>query len=460
LTKADCVIKNGIVVTPQGTIIGGVAVKGTKVIAVGADELLPDASRFINANGGYVIPGLIDIHYHLGAGGPPERIESDFRTETPGAAVNGVTTVSSMLATLDSYIPFALKVMEWGKGKSYVNYALHCAIETDSHFEELEKICDMGMCRFKMFYTAYKGEEGRKIGQLGCDDGMVYRAFEFFAEYGFPAMATLHCEEQDIIDLLQPRYEKKRMDLAAWTEARPDFIEAMSIDSAAWIAKETGASVHIAHMSTREAVEELARWQSAGVRIYGETTPTYLTLTKYDNIGIWGKINPPLREKDDQEALWAALRDGIITTMGTDTCPYTRKEKEQGGDLWSALPGFATGIEVFCSVMMTEGVHKGRLSIEQMVKVTSEGTARLLNLYPRKGALVPGADADIVIVDPNKEATIHSKDLLTRAKEWSPFEGMKVKGMPVFTMVMGEIVSENRELVGNPNGRFVPVKKT
>jgi len=458
--KVDYVIKNGIVVTPQGTIIGGVAVKGTKIIAVASDELLPDANRFIDADGGYVIPGLIDIHYHLGAGGPLERIESDFKTETPGAALNGVTTVSSMLASLDSYVPLAQKVIEWGKGTSYVNYAHHCAIETPSHLGELKQLCDMGMCRFKMFYTAYKGEEGRKIGQLGCDDGMVYRAFEFFADYGFPAMATIHCEEQDIMDLLQPRYEKKRMDLPAWTEARPDFIEAMSLDSAAWIAKATGAPVHIAHMSTREAVEELARWQKAGVRIYGETTPTYLTLTKYDNIGLYGKINPPLREKEDQEALWAALRDGIITTMGTDTCPYTRKEKEQGGDLWSALPGFATGVEIFCSVMMSEGVHKGRLSIEQMVRVTSEGAARLLNLYPRKGALVPGADADIVIVDPSREGTIWAKDLMTRSKDWSPFEGMKVRGMPVFTMVMGEIVSENRELVGKPNGRFVPVKKS
>jgi dihydropyrimidinase/dihydroorotase len=213
-------------------------------------------------------------------------------------------------------------------------------------------------------------------------------------------------------------------------------------------------------MSTREAVEELARWQKAGVRIYGETTPTYLTLTKYDNLGLFGKINPPLREKDDQEALWAALRDGVITTMGTDTCPYTRKEKEQGGDLWCALPGFATGVEIFCASMISEGVNKGRLSVEQMVKVTSEGTARLLNLYPRKGALVPGADADIVIVDPNRETTVRSKDMVTRAKEWSPFEGMKLKGLPVFTMVMGEIMAENRELVGKPNGRFVPVKKT
>ncbi len=457
--KADCVIRNGKVVTPTGTIMGGLAVKETKIVSVASDEILPDSHRFIDANGGYILPGLIDIHYHLGAGGPLERIESDFATETPGAALNGVTTVSSMLASLDSYIPLAPRVIAWGKGKSYVNYALHCAIETASHFDELKSLCDLGMCRFKMFYTAYKGEEGRKIGQLGCDDGMVYRAFEFFADYGFPAIATLHCEEQDIMDLLQPRYENKRMDLAAWTEARPDFIEAMSLDSAAWIAKATGAPVHIAHMSTREAVEELARWQRAGVRIYGETTPSYLTLTKNDPLGPWGKINPPLREKDDQEALWAALRGGVITTMGTDTCPYTRKEKEQGGDLWSAYPGFATGVEVFCSVMMTEGVHKGRLSIEQMVKVTSEGTARLLNLYPRKGALVPGADADIVLVDPDRETTIRAKDLLTRAKEWSPFEGMKVKGMPVLTMVMGEIAAENREIVGKPGGRFVPVKR-
>jgi dihydropyrimidinase/dihydroorotase len=457
--KADCVIRNGIVVTPRGTILGGVAVKGSRIVSVASDELLPEAGRVIDAKQGYVIPGLIDIHYHLGAGGPLERIESDFVTETPGAALNGVTTVSSMLASLDSYVPLAPKVIEWGKGKSYVNYALHCAIETPAHFDELQEVCEMGMCRFKMFYTAYKGEEGRKIGQLGCDDAMVYRAFEFFAKYGFPAMATLHCEEQDIMDLLQPRYEKKRTDLAAWTEARPDFIEAMSLDSAAWIAKETGAPVHIAHMSTREAVEELARWQKAGVRIYGETTPTYLTLTKYDKLGLFGKINPPLREKDDQDALWAALRDGVVTTMGTDTCPYTRKEKEQGGDLWSALPGFATGVEVICSVMISEGVHKGRLSLEQMVKVTSEGSARLLNLYPRKGALVPGADADIVIVDPNRETTIHAKDLLTRSKEWSPFEGIKVRGMPVFTMVMGEIVAENREIIGRRVGCFVPVKR-
>jgi len=457
--KADVVIKNGVVVTPQNTIIGGVAVKGTQIIAVGADALLPEAHRFMDAQGGYIIPGLIDIHYLLGAGGPFERIESDFKTETPGAALNGVTTISSMLATLGSYIPAASRAIEWGRGKSFVNYAFHCAIQVPAHLDELKQICDMGMCRFKMFYTAYKGEEGRKIGQLGCDDGLVYRACELLADYGFPAMATLHCEEQDIMDLLQPRYENKRMDLPAWTEARPDFIEAMSLDSAAWIAQATGAPVHIAHMSTKEAVEELARWQKAGVRIYGETTPTYLTLTKYGEVGLYGKLNPPLREKEDQAALWAALRDGVITTMGTDTCPYTRKEKEQKGDLWSALPGFATGVEIFCSVMFSEGVRKGRLSIEQMVRVTSEGAARLLNLYPRKGALVPGADADIVIIDPQKETTVRAKDLLTRANEWSPFEGMKLTGMPVCTMVMGEIMAEGRELVGKPNGRFVPVKK-
>jgi dihydropyrimidinase/dihydroorotase len=173
-----------------------------------------------------------------------------------------------------------------------------------------------------------------------------------------------------------------------------------------------------------------------------------------------GKINPPLREEEDQEALWAALRDGVITTMGTDTCPYTRQEKEQKGDLWSALPGFATGVEIFCSVMFSEGVRKGRLSIEQMVRVTSEGAARLLNLYPRKGALVPGADADIVIIDPARETTVRAQDLRTRANEWSPFEGMKLQGMPVFTMVMGEIMAEGRELVGKPNGRFAPVKKS
>lgn len=458
--KADCVIKNGLVVTPQGTLVGGVGVQGTKIVAIGADDALPDARRTVDAKGGYIIPGLIDIHYHLGAGGPIARIEEDFKTETPGAALNGVTTVCSMLATLDSYVPVANQVIKWGNATSSVNFALHCAIQVDRHFEELRQLCDMGMSRFKMFYTAYKGEEGRKIGQLGCDDGMVYRACEFFADYGFPAMGTLHCEEQEIMDLLQPRYENKRMDLAAWTEARPDFIEAMSLDSAAWIAKHTGATIHIAHMSTKEAVEELARWQRAGVKIYGETTPTYLTLTKHDDIGLYGKINPPLRDKEDQEAIWAALRSGTITTMGTDTCPYTKAEKEQGGDLWSALPGFATGVEVFCAVMISEGVNKGRLTIEQMVKVTSEGTARLLNVYPKKGALVPGADADIVVVDPRKEWTVRSKELVTRSKGWSPFEGMKGVGMPVFTMVNGEVVSEDRELVGKAAGRFVPVKKS
>ena len=166
--KADCVIRNGKVVTPSGIVMGGVAVKGVKIVSVASDELLPDSTRFIDADGGYILPGLIDIHYHLGAGGPLERIESDFRTETPGAALNGVTTISSMLASLDSYIPLAPKVIEWGKGTSYVNYALHCAIETTAHLDELKQVCELGMCRFKMFYTAYKGEEGRKIGQLGA----------------------------------------------------------------------------------------------------------------------------------------------------------------------------------------------------------------------------------------------------------------------------------------------------
>ncbi|MFQ6111102.1 MAG: dihydroorotase family protein, partial [Nitrospinota bacterium] len=324
--KVDCVVKGGRVVTPMGVIMGGVAISGGSIAAVGQDGLLPEGHRVIDAAGKFVIPGFIDMHSHLGAGGPIARIETDFISETEAAAHGGVTSFRSMVASMEPYLPQIDEIIGWGEKNSLVDFSFHAAIEVDEHFEELDALCDKGISGFKMFYTAYKGEEGRKLGQLGCDDGMVLRGCEFLARRGHPALITFHCEEQDIMDLLQPRVQGEgRGDLPAWTDARPDFIEPMSIDSAAWIAQATGARIHIAHVSTAEGAERIANWKGRGVQIFGETCPHYLVLTKHEEgLVPWGKINPPLRDAEDNARLWAALREGTIETMGTDNCPYTR----------------------------------------------------------------------------------------------------------------------------------------
>lgn len=466
--EADFVVKNGKVVTPHGTVIGGVAVLGEKIAAVAPDAVLPQAREVYDAGGNFILPGVIDPHVHLCSdepGTPIERYADDLMTESRGAVYGGVTCFLTRIASLQSVKELFDQVVNWGEANSYCDFILNAAVFAPVHLEEQEWLCERGVAAFKHFFIAYKGPEGIQKGLQPVNAGVLFQSFENIARVGFPAIGLVHPEEMDIIDVLKERLQKSgRKDLGAWTEARPAFTELMQIEAAALIAEATGARFYIPHLTIGRGVETVERFLDRGVNIYAETCPHYLILHKdMSELEGWGKVVPPLRTQADQEALWTGLRRGIVLNIGSDHCPYSRASKEQRagkGNLWTAMPGFNNGMEHLLPLMWTHGVHRGRISVEQFAKICSENSARIFGIYPRKGALLPGSDADIIIVDPNMEAVIDESFYHTRSPEWSVFYGHKVRGLCTLTMVRGKVVMRDRKATDDHgHGRFIPMSK-
>lgn len=464
----DIVIRNGKVVTPYGLVIGGLAVSGEKIVAVASDGELPDAQQVHDAQGNYILPGVIDPHVHLCSdqpGTPIERYANDFYTESFGGIHGGVTCYLTRIASLESCQELFSRVVRWGEENSFSDFFLNAAVFNQIHLDEQSWMVDRGVAAFKHFFIAYKGAEGIQKGLQPVNAGMLFRSFEAIGRLGFPAIGLVHPEEMDIIDVLKERLQRNgRTDLAAWTEARPAFTELMQIEAAAVIAEVTGARFYIPHLSIGRGVETVERFLDRGVNIFAETCPHYLILHKdMAELGGWGKVVPPLRTEADQEALWTGIRRGIIRTIGSDHCPYSKESKEQGGgknNLWTAMPGFNNGMEHLLPLMWTHGVDRGRITVEEFVKICSENSARIFGLYPRKGALLPGSDADVIIVDPQREAVIDSSFYHTRSPEWSVFYGQRVRGLCTFTMVRGRVVYKDGKAAEQAgHARFIPARK-
>lgn len=465
----DLVIKNGRVITPEGVIYGGVGVEGSTIVCVSSDSTLPKASRTLDAEGHFVIPGLIDPHVHMAGGTWPtlaEGLQAQFTRETEGAIHGGVTTVGHFLsATIGTnLLPSLETVIDIGEKLSYIDFFCHACIVDEGHIAEQPELCNRGVTSFKHFFNAYKGAEG--MGKFApCDEGMLYRSFEFLAKWGYPALGMCHCEEMDIVFLLMDLMKKEgRNDLLAWTEARPNFIEAMRIAHALEIAKATKCPFYVVHISTAEGVEIVAQARRQGYPVWGETCPHYLTHIgdMEEQIGCWGKVNPSLKYPKDIEALWHQMRAGGITNLGTDHGTNTLAYKEQGGgkhnNIWDSRPVICGGMEQLLPIMMTYGVNAGRISMEDLVRIGSTNNAKVFGLYPRKGVLAPGSDADIVIVDPSKELVIN-EDFYHCQCDFSIYGGWKVKGMAQTTIVRGEVVMENYETIGRPgHGKYKPCR--
>jgi dihydropyrimidinase len=301
---------------------------------------------------------------------------------------------------------------------------------------------------------AYKDYEAEQVGTIAPDNGVLYVALKAIAELGPPARLMLHCEDIEIIQRLVPRIrdDEVRKDLAAWTDSRPGWTEAIDIKRAASIAKITKAPIYIVHLSSTEGVDAVAEARDEGVDIIAETLPVFLTLTKYSPLGALGKINPPLRDDNSIERLWEGIRSGLVQCMGTDNASL-RKEQKQ--DIWNGLPGLPS-IESYLTIMLSEGVNKGRITLEKLVEVCCVNNAKAMGIYPKKGSIRVGSDADIVIVDMNKKVRLSAENLHQLA-DFCLFEGWEVKGYPVLTMLRGNIVMKDGKLLAKPGlGRYLP----
>jgi dihydroorotase-like cyclic amidohydrolase len=453
---ADLVIKNGLVVTPMGIIKGGLAAMGGKITQIGSDESLPKDSPEVDARGNLVLPGVIDPHTHLHSIGDESLpFDKAIRSESVSAAVSGITTVVSTPFTptkTPQQLPTLRKLRKAASDNSFIDFKFNTVIFFDSHLKEMPEMAKEGFNSFK-FLMGYAREEAEAIGIVPLDWAFFYRAAEVIARIGTPAIQLIHCEEPEIGHMLIERLKATgRTDLASWEEARPAVIEGMHAFTAGLIAYYLGSPLYIVHITSEESLEAVDYLRAKGARVRTETCTHYLALTKYSPLGPMGKCSPPLRDEAHQKMLWKALANGTVEIVGSDQCMIARASKEKG--IWQAAPGAGSMSSVF-PVMMTDGVNKGRITIEQFVRICSENAARALGMYPQKGTLSPGSDADIIIVDPNREWTL-TAETTKSALEYFNFEGYKAKGKVVKTFLRGELVAEEGELVAKAtHGRYV-----
>jgi allantoinase len=453
----DLAIVGGTVVTERGQFVGDVGIEGDRIALVAQAGGLPPARRVLNAEGLLVMPGFIDIHFHVRAPGHPER--GTWQTETQAAAAGGITTLFEMPISVPCCarreVFLARKAQ--GSAQAYVNFALYGApglLERD----EVLGMAEEGAIGYKIFtHGIQPGREDEFQGLCLEGEDELLRVMELTRETGL--LTSFHAENQRLIDLYGERIKSTgRVDPMAFVESRPPVVEAMSVAQLRTLCAETGARVHIAHVSCAAALNELRHGQRDGLPMTGETCPHYLLFTYEDMAkhGPFALIKPPLRTDADHPALWQGLADGALMAITTDHSPFQLAEKERGlENIWQSAIG-APGVEALVPFVMTEALN-GRFPLEKAVNLLSSEPARLFGLSPRKGDLQPGADADLTLYDPRGEGVIDSSRWFTKAKSIDRlYNGRPQRGHVAATVVNGRVVYEGGQIVGEEGwGRFV-----
>ena len=442
---AQLIIQNGTVVTPNGSFQAEIAVKDGKIWAIGGKGSLPEGAEKIDATGLHVLPGVIDDHVHFRE--PGMTYKEDFQTGSMAAAAGGVTMVFDMPNTAPPLtdVKSLNEKVALARGRSYVDFTFYAAI-TDSNVEDIRPLAEAGIAGFKVFM-------GETTGYIRCpNDGLIYEAFRRIKETGRRVGA--HAENDAILQHIKARLVAQgRKDPIAHLESRPSFAEAEAISRAILLSEAAGNPFHVFHISTKEGVEHVRQAKSKGLPVTAEVLVSHLLLddSDYGRLGNLIRLNPPIRTLEHQKALWEGIKRGWIDNIATDHAPHSREEKT-AEDVWKAGCGFI-GVETSLPLMLTE-VNKGRLSLEEYVRLASENPAKIWGIYPRKGSLQIGSDADLVLVDLKKEGTIDSEKLHNKNR-LTPYHGRRVKGVPRYTIVRGQVVMAEGEVKGPPVGEWI-----
>jgi dihydroorotase len=447
MTPVDLVIRNARIVTPESTYEASIAIAGETIVAIGPVEMLPPAKETIDARGRYVIPGAIDSHVHFRT--PGYDYKEDWASGTGAAAKGGVTSVFEMPNThppTGTVAAFEQK-QAIASAQAYVDYGIYGLLD-EKNLDQLVPLIEAGVTGFKCFM-------GNTFGDLPApSDGAMLEGFEILAKHGM--RCTVHAENASIMARRQQKMEAVgRSDPLAHLAARPAVCEMEAVSRATLFTEWTGGRLHIAHKSSRDALWIVRDAKRRGVDVTVETCPQYLLLSTED-MKVKGnvlRVNPPIREPEHGPALWDALREGVVDMIATDHAPHTPEEKTRAS-VWQCDCGFP-GVETQMPIMLTE-VNTGRITINEYVKWACANPAKAWGIYPRKGAIQVGADADIVILDMNVDREIRQESLFSKSKI-SPWHARRVTGVPVLTMVRGRVVMRDGEVVGKQGwGRRVP----
>ena len=454
--RFDTIVKNGVIVTATDMHAGDIGITSGKIAAIASSLPQEGAAKVIDAAGRMVIPGGIDVHTHLDMPFGGTTSADDFESGTIAAAHGGTTTlIDFAIQYKGQSLRQAFEAwMKKADGKAAIDYAFHCII-TDlgtAQLEEMGALVREGVSSFKLF-MAYPGV-------FMLDDATIFKAMSQAAKVG--GLICMHAENGGVIDVIVQRAlaeGKKSPKYHALT--RPTTAEAEATSRAIALAEMAGAPVYIVHLSCNDALEKVREARDRGLTAYAETCPQYLFLSieKMDAPGFEGAkyvFTPPLREKWHQEKLWQGLARDTLQVVSTDHCPFCFKEqKELGKDDFTKIPNGGPGIEHRLSLVYTGGIHGGRFSPNRFVQLVATAPAKLFGLYPRKGTIAVGSDADLVVWDPNAEEVI-SADTHHMKVDYSMFEGIKVKGVPKTVMSRGRVVVENGKFVGKAGtGEFL-----
>jgi dihydroorotase len=440
--SVDLVISGGKVVTPEAAFPASVAIDDGAIVAVGADELMPQARETLDARGLHVLPGAIDVHVHFRDPGYPHK--EDFASGTAAAAFGGVTTVFDMPNTIPptGTAEVLTAKQKMATEKAHVDFGLYGLLGEDT-IGNVPALIDGGAIGFKLYM-------GNTFGKIPSPStGAMLEAFETVAPTG--KRVSLHAETNSIMERRETQLRAAgRTEALAHVASRPAVVAVEAVSRAALLAEWTGARIHVLHISSAEELRPLREAKARGVDVTGETCPHYLMLSTDDYARVGGviRVNPPVREARNQEPLWAAIADGTIDLIATDHAPHAVEEKTRN-DIWTVDCGFP-GVETQMPLMLT-AVNAGRMSICDYVRLSAAAPAKIWGLSPKKGAIQPGADADIALVDLTREWTIEDARLQSRAKI-TPWNGYRVRGLPVHTLVRGRFVMRDRQLVPQTRG--------
>jgi dihydropyrimidinase len=449
----DLVIQNGTVVSPEQDIFeADVAADGDDIAAVASPGTL-DGETVVDASGKHVLPGAIDPHTHHGI---YRGLDADAETESRSGLVGGVTTIGNYFRRADSYEEIMAEYFAQAEPKYYHDYFFSLGLLSYEHVEEIPYIIEeLGITSFK-WYKNYKDVAPEKFG-VDCEmhDDWADAFIQELAKQEASTTLGHHSENMEITSALRdnPYLDVERDDegyrgYKTLVEGFPDYAETQSMTASGSLARQHDYddSFYAVHISAGRTADELALLHEAGWDIIGETCTHYLCLTT-EECDDRHNVNPPVRSREDQETLWQRVADGTISCIGTDHCANLSEDKI-GEDVPDSLPGFPSTATML-PLILSEGVNEGRISLERAVAVTSTNTAKAFNLYPKKGTVRVGTDADLTVVDLEETKTV-TPELLMSAADYSPYEGREVTGWPTQTVVRGQLAYDCGEIVGEP----------
>lgn len=446
----DTIIANGTVVTATDTYRADIGIEDGKITSIAATLPKDNTKKVIDAKDRYVFPGGIDVHTHMDMPFGGTTSADDFETGTRAALFGGTTTLidfaiqykgQSLRTAFDAW-------MQKAAPKAFSDYAFHCIITDlpDARLEEMNALVREGVSSFKLF-MAYPGV-------FMMDDATIFKALQTTAKNG--AMVCMHAENGGVIDVIvQQALAEGKTAPKYHALTRPTTAEAEAVSRAVALAEMAGAPLYIVHLSCNDALEKVREARDRGLPIYAETCPQYLylSLENMEEPGFEGAkyvFTPPLREKWNQEKLWQGLAHDQLQVVSTDHCPFCFKEqKELGKDDFTKIPNGGPGVEHRMSLVFSGGVAGKRFSVNRFVELTSTTPAKLFGLYPRKGAIAIGSDADLVVFDPQRKHTISARTHHMRV-DYSMFEGLTVTGMPDVVLSRGRVMVEGGAFHGKP----------